>query len=282
MNKFDYIDYSKFSEKFENDFFCFFIVQNQDFDLNIGIFNSIEYIDLFEDFKDSAQEISPKICIVDNFEDFKKILEYLKERNRVSFVFSDHDQHVIVDELKKILEIKVRNLGKFLFRFYDNYVLDYTFKVIEKNGRKINLGKYISEWYWCSLEGEFFSIYENNLDVILRPLVISELDFKKINNYIYPFSIIPKLKDYAEYADFKTKNITDFDWYSEVSKRIERAIERGLEDKKDIELYAILSFGIGDGIFDKSPLNLALKRTLLEKISLESAINEVELSKLSA
>lgn len=278
MNRLNYINYDLFKEKFDEDFLCFFIVQNYDFNLNNQIFDSTENIILFEDFKESAHEISPKICVVSNFEDFVLIFEVLKEINRLSFVFSDQDQYVVFDEFKKILEIRVKNLGKFLFRFYDNYVLDYTFKVIESNERKINLGKFLSEWYWSDLEGNIFFIQGDDLDSVLKPLSISELDFKKINNYVYPFSLIPKFKDYSEYADFKTNNNNDYDWYSEVVKRIELAKERGFLDKKDIELYAILSFGLGDGVFDRSPLDLALKRAISDKISLESSLNEVKLS----
>lgn len=280
MNKLDSFHEDYFIDKFKNNFLCFFIIQNADYQLNSLIFHSMDTLNLFEDFKDDAHDISPKIIIIKNHNDFIDVLNFLNKNKRVSFLFSQHEADLVLDELKKLLEIKVNQFGKFLFRFYDNYVFDFTLRTISENGRNLNLGRYISEWYWSDLKCDIFYISQLDFSNSLQPLVLSKEEFNKVNELIYPFNLIPKFKDYEEYAQFETNNIDDFDWYSEVVNRIDLAKKRNLSHKKDIELYAILSFGLGESVFDKHPLDKALAKTIEENILLEEALEEVKLEQL--
>ncbi|WP_180124148.1 hypothetical protein [Acinetobacter sp. YH12097] len=280
MNKLECYDNDFFLERFENNFLCFFILQNSDYQSNYLIFESMDVLTLFEDFKDDAQDISPKIIVIKKYDDFIKIFEILKENNKLSFLFSENESDIVLDELKKLLEIKVDQTGKFLFRFYDNYIFDFTMKTIINNRKILNLGRYISEWYWNDLHGDIFYIVQLNLLNSLKSLFLSEDEFKKINDLVYPFHLIPKFKDYAEYAQFETNNKDDFDWYHEVMRRIDLAKKRNLYHKRDVDLYAILSFGLGDDIFNEGPMNEALDKVLVEGVFLEQSLNEINLSKL--
>lgn len=283
MNKLELVNISDYFYPFfqeERDNF-YFIIPNNIYKDELDNLKNFDFRKIFEDFNMETQEISPILIHVGDFEGFLMVYNLLIKKNCLNLIQSDYDFDVVFDEIKNKLDLKITGLGNYLFRFYDNYIFDFTNLVIDEKRQFNLLGRYIKSWYWNDLNTNVKYIEKKEIVYMdLEKFKLNEIEFNKINELIYPFSLKLKFEEYKEFGNLQVNLKTDKDWYEEIVHRLEKARIRGLSRQDDVKLYALLSFGLGDEIFDGNPFNKALEKVLVNNRTLENALNEINLNEL--